>query len=96
VWSLSVVLIEPLVKVDLKLTEDSIDLLPERHMIELVEYRLLEPLADAVGLRALHLGLGVVDVVKGQIELVLVPLEVAAELTPAVGEDPQCGSSKSC
>ena len=38
----------------------------------------METLADAVGLRALGLGAGVVDVLDREIELILVPLRIAA------------------
>ena len=46
----------------------------------------MEALADAVGLRALGLGPGVVDVLDRQIELVLMALGAAAVLGAAVGE----------
>ena len=48
----------------------------------------MEALADAVGLRALGLGAGVVDVLDGEIELVFVALGVAAVLGAAIGQHP--------
>ena len=43
-------------------------------------------LADTVGLRALGLGAGVVDILHRQVELVFVPLMIAAVFGAAVGE----------
>ena len=48
----------------------------------------MEALADAVGLRALGLGPAVVDVLDREIELVLVPLRVAAVFAAAIGQHP--------
>ena len=48
----------------------------------------MEPLADAVGLRALGLGAGVIDVLDGEIELVVVMLGIAAILGAAIGQHP--------
>jgi hypothetical protein len=45
----------------------------------------MEALTDAVGLRALGLGAGVIDVLDREVKLVLVPLRVAAELAATVG-----------
>ena len=67
---------------------DRIDLLAERHPVELVQHRLVEALDDAVGLRALGLRARVIDVLHRQVELVLVPLGVAAVLGPPVGQHP--------
>ena len=52
-----------------------------------VENGLVEPLDDAIGLRALCLGAGMVDVLDPQIEFVLVTLVVAAIFRTAVGQD---------
>jgi hypothetical protein len=47
----------------------------------------VEALTDAVGLRALGLGARVINVLNRKIELVLVSFGIAAELTPAIGQD---------
>src|SRR5215471_13601208 len=73
-----IVLPQPGVKIGLQLLERAVHLLAERHSIELVERRLVEAFADAVGLRALGLGSAVVDVLDREIELVLVPFGIAA------------------
>jgi hypothetical protein len=48
----------------------------------------MEALADAVGLRALGLGAGVIDILDRQVEFVFVAL-AAAELGAAVGQHPK-------
>ena len=63
---------QPGIEVGLQLVDRPIDLLAERHPIELVEHGAMEALADAVGLRALGLGAGVIDVLDREIELVFV------------------------
>jgi hypothetical protein len=55
----------------------------ERDAVELVQHGFMEAFADAVGLRALGFGAGVIDVLDREIELVLVPLRIAAVLTAA-------------
>jgi hypothetical protein len=59
---------DPLIEIALQLGDRAIDLLAERHTIELVENGLVEPLGDAIGLRALGLGAWMVDVLERQIE----------------------------
>jgi hypothetical protein len=44
----------------------------------------MEALADAVGLRMIGFGLGVRDVVNGQIELVIMSLRLPTILGPSV------------
>src|SRR4029079_11957420 len=78
---------QPGIEVGLQLVDGPIDLLAERHPVELVEHGAMEALADTVGLRALGLGAGVVDVLDRQVELVFVAL-AAAELGAAVGQHP--------
>ena len=59
--------------------EDSVRepvLAQEGDAVELVQDGLVEALADAVGLRALGLGAGMVDVVDRQVEFILVALRL--------------------
>lgn len=84
---LSVALVEPRIEIPPKFPQTPVDLSPESHPVELRERRLLETLADTIGLWLLHLGLGVVDVVESQVELILVAFHIAAELAPAVREN---------
>jgi hypothetical protein len=46
-----------------------------------------EALTDALGLRALGLGARVIDVLHRDRELVLVSFGIAADVTPAIGQD---------
>ena len=55
VGSLGVVVAHPRVEVSLKLIDGCVYLLAERNGVELVLYGSVEPLADAVGLRAFGL-----------------------------------------
>ena len=57
--------------------------------VEFVQHGLVEALADAVGLRALGLGARMIDILDRKVELVFVPLRVAAILAAAVGQHPQ-------
>ena len=57
--ALLVVFGDPSIQVGLQLVDGAIDLLAERHPVELVEHGAMEALADAVGLRALGLGAAV-------------------------------------
>jgi hypothetical protein len=61
-------------------------LLRNRNTIELVEHDVVEAFTGAVGLRALGLGARVIDVLDREIQLVLVPFEIAAKLAAAVSQ----------
>jgi hypothetical protein len=82
--SLLVVVDEPDVEVGLQLLDRLVDLLSEGDPVEFVEDGAMEALANTIGLRAFGLGAAVVDVLDGQIELVLVALG-AAKLGAAIG-----------
>jgi hypothetical protein len=77
----------PGIEIGLQFLDAAIDLLAEGDAVELVEHGAMEPLADAVGLRALGLGFCVIDVLDRQVELGFVPLWAAAELGAAVSQD---------
>src|SRR3569832_2380171 len=66
---LMVVRVDPRVKIELQLFHRRVDLLSERDLVELVQDRLMEALADPIGLRRLGFGARMVDVVDGQIQL---------------------------
>lgn len=67
-----IVVLDPSVQIRLQSLDGGVDLLAEGNPIELVEHGAVEALTDAVGLRALGLGAGMVDILNGQVELVLV------------------------
>src|SRR5512132_1548558 len=83
-----VVLAEPFVQVGLQLGDRPVELLAKGNAVELVQHGLVEALADPIRLRALGLGPTVVDILDRQVELVLVPLGVAAVFAAAVGQHP--------
>ena len=58
----------------------------ERHLIKLVLYRFMEPLADTVGLRRHHFGFRVVDVIYRQMKPVIILLHFATVLCASVGQ----------
>src|SRR5215469_13783575 len=89
-----IVLAQPGVKIGLQLVERAVDLLAERHSIELVERRLVEALADAVGLRTLGLGARMIDVLDREIEFVFVSFGIAAILVAAIGSKRSSCSAK--
>jgi hypothetical protein len=61
--SLSIVLDQPWVKIDLKFLYRLIDLLTQRHLIKLIQNRFMESLTDAIGLRRSDLGFSVLNIV---------------------------------
>ena len=61
---------DPSIKVGLQLVDRAIDLLAERHSVELIQDGAVEALADSIGLRALGLGAAVIDVLDREVELV--------------------------
>ena len=79
-------LAHPEIEVGLQVVDRGVDLLAEGDAVELIEHGFVEALDDAVGLRALGLGPGVVDVLDRQIELVFVAVVGPAIFGPAVGE----------
>jgi hypothetical protein len=88
VCALLVVDSHPRIEVGLWGIRGVVELFAEYHAIELVEQCLVEALADAIGMRALHLGPGVVDILDREVELILVTIVGAAMLGIAVGQDP--------
>ena len=73
---------DPGIEVGLQLVDGAIDLLAKRDAIEFVKHGAVEALADAVGLRALGLGAGVVDILHRQVEFVFVPLRLPQYSVP--------------
>jgi hypothetical protein len=80
-----VVFVDPYIKIGLQLVNGTVHLFAERDAIKLIEHGLVEALADTVGPRALRLGARGIDVLDREIELILVPLWIAAVLATAVG-----------
>ena len=87
--SLVIVVMDPLVQILLQDFDGFIELLAESDLIKLVEQRLVESIANTVCLRTLRLGLSVVDVTHGQIQLIVVMLGFTAVFSATVSEDAQ-------
>ena len=58
-------------------------------LIELLQYRFVTALADAVGLWWFHFGFGVVDIVDRQEELEVVFIDAPAIFSAAICQDAQ-------
>ena len=71
VGSFFVVFLQPHIEVDLQFLQSVVELLAKRDTVELIEYRLVKPLVDPIDLRTPGLRSYVVDVLHGQVELVL-------------------------
>ena len=83
-WPRLVVFADPHIKIGLQLVNGTVHLFAEGDAVKLIEHGLMEALADTVGLRALRLGARVIDVLDREIELILVPLRIAAVLPRSV------------
>ena len=71
VGSFFVVFLYPHIEVDLQFLQSVAGFLAKGDTVELIEYRLVKPLADLIGLRTPGFRSRVVDVLHGQVELVL-------------------------
>lgn len=89
VCPLVVVVQKPLVNIGLKLVEGRVDLLTESDRIELLTNGFVKALGDAVGLRRVGFGLGVVDGFEGQVQFIFMVLDAAALFGASVGENAQ-------
>jgi hypothetical protein len=79
-----VVLVDERIKIALQLGQVLIKLLPESHPIELVQERLVEAFTDTIGLRALGLHARAIDVLDREMQLVRMPIRLAAGLSAPV------------
>lgn len=85
----SVVVLDPLVHVSLQLIETGVELLAKGDPIKLLEDSAMKAFADAVSLRRLGFRLRVIDILHGQVQLVLVLLEITTVFRTTVGQDAQ-------
>ena len=79
-----IVTLNPAIKIELEIGDRAIDLLAEGDAIELIEHRLVEPLNDAIRLRALGLCARMVNILECQVELVFVMLGIATIFRAAI------------
>src|SRR5208337_1786614 len=82
----SIELFDPPIEIGLQLCDGAIKLFAEGDAIELVQHGFVEPLHDSIGLRAFGFRAGVIDVLDGKIELVVMVLGIAAIFGSAIGQ----------
>lgn len=87
--SFGIVVAQPFTQIDLQFRNGLIDLLAECDLVKLLQGRLVEPLADTVGLPRLHLRLLVVDVIDCQESLEVVRIDAPAIFRPAISQNAQ-------
>ena len=77
---------DPGIEIALQLVQRPVDLLAKRHTVKLVEHGFVEALADSIGLWAFGLGARVIHILDREVELVFVPLRIAAIFAAAIGQ----------
>ena len=73
-----VVILDPIIEIALQLADRAVDFLAEGDAVELVERGLVEALTNSMRLRALGFGARVIDILDCEVELILMPLWIAA------------------
>lgn len=87
--SLIIVVIQPGVQILLQLLQAGVELFPEGYLVKLLQNRLVKSFADSVGLRGSGLGFGVIDIIDGQIKLIVMTFNFAAIFSASVCQDSQ-------
>ena len=82
--TLDVVVSQPFIHIGLQLFNRAVNLAPERHLVKLLQNGFVKSLADSIGLRVMRLSLDVLNVIQGQVELVIVLLRPAAVFCAAI------------
>jgi hypothetical protein len=88
-WPLLIIYLNPTIEIGLQLFNGTVHLFAERDTVKFVEHGFVEALTDTVGLRALGLCPGVINILDREVELILVPLRVAAVLAATIGQHAQ-------
>jgi len=81
-----IVVFQPFVQISLQLFYRPVDFPAQRRLIKLLQYGLVEPLADTIGLRVAHLSSRVLNVIDRQIQLIIMALSFAAVFSTSVGQ----------
>ena len=82
--SFIVVVRQPLVQIFLQLLQRLVKLFAEGHLIKLIQDRLVETFADAIGLWRHRFGFHVVNFIDRQIQLIIMVLDLAAILCATI------------
>ena len=86
---LTIVVTDPGIQIPLNLVDGSVYFAPECDLVELLQNSFVEALADTVGLRVVGLGLGVLNIVDRQIQLIVMTFGFAAILSATIGQNTQ-------
>jgi hypothetical protein len=89
VCALGVVFIHPPVKVTLKLIDRGIHFLPQYNFIKFVLDRPVESFIDSIALRMSRFGLAMIDLLYGNVQLVLMMFSGATVFCSPIRQDPQ-------
>ena len=81
-----VVISQPVVQIVLQLFNRVVDLAPERDLIKLLQNGFMKALADSISLRMSNFRLGVLNVIEGQVELLIMRFRPAAIFGATVGQ----------
>lgn len=84
--ALLVVVGDPFIEICLKRFQSWVYLLSEGNSVELILHGSVLPFTDTIALGMTHFGLGVIDFLKLQIELVFVVFRSAIELSSPIGQ----------
>ena len=85
VHPLFMVLSEPPCQISLEVRQGGVKLLANRKARELRAQGLRQPLDEALRLRTLPRGAGMIDIFHGQVQLILVGVGTATVLSPPIG-----------
>ena len=87
--TLTIVVTDPRIQIPLTLVDGSVYFAPECDLVELLKNSFVEALADAVGLRVFGLGLGVLNIVDREIQLIAMTFGFSAIFSATVGQNTQ-------
>jgi len=89
--SFTVVFIKPLIQIRLKRLDIPVDFLAEGHLIKFLQNGFMKSLADSVRLWRFGLGLGVVNVIDRQVQLVIMGFGLTTIFCASICQDSKQG-----
>ena len=85
--ALFIVLPQRIIDIGLQILDRTIQPLAKGYAIELILHRAMKPFTDPVGLGAIRLGPGMIDILDRKVELIFVMFPVTAILGSTIGQD---------
>lgn len=82
-----IILHQPFIQVLLQLGQAGIDLLPEHHLEEFIPDRSMEPFAETVGVGGMDLGIPMLNLIDGQVQLIRMRKGPPAEFPAIIGQN---------